>query len=139
MSFISIAEMKDYLYEENVDVITRNDDTIVESAIDTAVSEAKGYLANYDKTAIFAQTGTGRNALLLTMCKDLAAFHIIKLSAAGVNYEYRKQVYDRAVQWFKDVQRGNIVPDLPSPVTTEGVAYTNQIRYGSNPKKQQHF
>ena len=137
--YISVSEMKNYLYEENVDVITRNDDTIVESAIDTAVSEAKGYLANYDKDTIFAQTGTARNALLLTMCKDLAAFHIVKLSAAGVNYEYRKQVYDRAVQWLKDVQRGNIVPDLPTIENADGVAYTNQIRYGSNPKKNQHF
>jgi phage gp36-like protein len=131
--------MKNYLYEENVDVITRSDDTLVTSAIDTAVSEAKGYLSNYDKDTIFAQTSSSRNQLLLTMCKDLAAFHLVKLSAAGVNYEYRKQVYDRAVTWLKDVMKGNIVPDLPTLETTDGVEYTAQIRYGSNAKKSQHF
>lgn len=131
--------MKGYLYEENVDVITRNDDTIVLAAIDTATAEARGYLSNYNTAAVFAQEGSARNALLLTMCKDLAAFHIVKLSAAGVNYEYRKQIYDRAVQWLKDVQKGNIIPDLPVLSTESGTPLTAQIRYGSNPKKVQHF
>lgn len=139
MSFLTIAEMKAYLYEENVDVITRDDDTIVQAAIDTAMGEAKGYLGNYDRAVIFAQQAANRNALLLTMCKDLAAFHIVKLSAAGVNYEYRKQVYDRAVQWFKDVQKGNILPDLPTLNTEDGQPLTAGIRYGSNPKRVQHF
>lgn len=139
MAYLTVQEIKAYLYQENVDTITRNDDTIVESAIDTGIAEAKGYLNAYKVAEIFGAQGSSRNPLLLTMVKDLSAFHILKLSNAGVHYEYRKQIYDRAVQWLKDVQKGNIVPDLPKAVDDTGTEVAAVIRFGSNDKKQQHF
>lgn len=139
MAYLTINEIKGYLYEENVDVITRNDDTLVEAAIDSAIAEAKGYLGGYDTDTIFSREGAQRNQLLLTMVKDCAAWHIMKLSSAGVHYEYRKQVYERAITWLKDVQKGNITPDLPTLEDEEGTDESNIIRYGSNEKKNQHF
>lgn len=139
MAYLTVAEMKTYLYEENVDVITRGDDTLVESAIDTAIAEAKGYLSGYNKTTIFATTGSTRNALLLTMVKDCAAWHIMKLSNAGIHYEYRKQVYERAITWLEMVQKGDILPDLPEVEDDDGVPTRNVIRYGSNDKRSQHY
>jgi len=44
MAFLTKNELKTHLYEENVDVISRNDETILTAAIDAAVQEAKGYL-----------------------------------------------------------------------------------------------
>jgi len=139
MAYLSIEEIKGYLHEENVDAITRNDDTVVQAAIDSGISEAKGYLKAYDVDAIFNATGAARNALLLTFVKDLSAWHIMKLSNAGVHYEYRKQVYERAIQWLKDVQKGNIMPDLPALANDEGEPLTNGIKFGSNDKKSNRF
>ena len=77
MSYLTKEELGTHLYAENIEAITRGDDTLILAAIDTATQEAKGYLAAFDITAIFAATGSNRNALLLTFVKDIAAWHLI--------------------------------------------------------------
>lgn len=136
MSFLTKAELSTHLYEENIDVITRGDETLPVAAIDTALQEAKGYLGAFDKDAIFAAEGTGRNALLLTFVKDIAAWHLINLCNAGSDMKLRQDRYDRAVNWLKEVQKGNVSPDLPIIVeATIGAV----IQFGSNEKRNQHF
>lgn len=126
--------MKTHLHQEDVDVISRGDDTLMTAAIDTAMQEAKGYLSKYDKAVIFETTGTERNALLLTFLKDIAAWHFLVICNAGSDYKMRQDRYDRAVSWLKAVQRGDISPDLPAAETDKGT-----IIFGSNEQKGQHF
>lgn len=126
--------MKTHLHQEDVDVISRGDDTLMTAAIDTAMQEAKGYLSKYNKAVIFETTGTERNALLLTFLKDIAAWHFLVICNAGSDYKIRQDRYDRAVSWLKAVQRGDISPDLPAAETDKGT-----IIFGSNEQKGQHF
>lgn len=133
--FLTQAELSTHLYAENIDVITREDYTLVTAAIDTAIQEAKGYLGTFDKDAIFAAVADARNALLLTFVKDIAAWHLINLCNAGSDMKLRQDRYERAVAWLKDVQKGNISPDLPI-ATTDPVG---TITFGSNEKRNQHF
>jgi phage gp36-like protein len=137
MSFLTQEELKTHLYAENIDVITREDDTLVVAAIDAATQEAKGYLGAFDKTAIFAAVADARNALLLTFVKDIAAWHLINLCNAGSDMKLRQDRYERAIAWLKDVQKGNITPDLPV-VTVEGETAA-VIQFGGNEKRNQHF
>lgn len=139
MAYLVKAELSTHLYTENIEVITRGDDTMVVAAIDAAIQEAKGYLGSYNKTAIFSATGDNRNQLLLTFVKDIAAWHLINLSNAGTDYKVRQDRYERAVTWLKEVQRGNVVPDLPVLEDEEGTPDSNPIRFGSNEKRTQHF
>ncbi len=132
--FLSNEEMKTHLHQEDVDVISRGDNTLMTAAIDTAMQEAKGYLSKYDKAVIFETTGTERNALLLTFLKDIAAWHFLVICNAGSDYKIRQDRYDRAVSWLKAVQRGDISPDLPAAETDKGT-----IIFGSNEQKGQHF
>jgi len=74
MAFLTKNELKTHLYEENVDVISRNDETILTAAIDAAVQEAKGYLGDYDVNSVFGATSGDRNALLLVFVKDIAVW-----------------------------------------------------------------
>lgn len=121
----------------SIDVITNSDDTIVTAAIDTAVAEAKGYLSLFNTSAIFSATGTNRNALLLTFVKDIAVWHLVVLSNYQADIELRKDRYERACAWLKQVMRGEVIPDLPRlEVSTEN---PGTIIYGSNPKRSQHF
>lgn len=138
MAFLSINEMKTHLYNESVDVVSRGDDTIMQAAIDAAISEARGYLSAYNTTATFSASGSRRNALLLTFVKDIAAWHFLVLCNAGVELELRQDRYDRAIAWLKAVQRGDVSADLPAPTPDEESA-AGVIIYGSNPKKEQHF
>ncbi len=132
--FLSNEEMKTHLHQEDVDVISRGDNTLMTAAIDTAMQEAKGYLSKYNKAVIFETTGTARNALLLTFLKDIAAWHFLVICNAGSDYKIRQDRYDRAVSWLKAVQRGDISPDLPAAETDKGT-----IIFGSNEQKGQHF
>lgn len=132
--FTTKQELASHMHIDTIDVITDGDDTIVQGAIDGAVSEAKGYLQNYDTAAIFNQSGDNRNALLLTFVKDIAVWHLVVLSNYNADIELREKRYDRAVSWLKGVQKGDITPDLPA--AGEG---TGPIKWGSNPKKTQHF
>ena len=135
MAFLSITELKTHLYNENVEVISRNDNTIVQAAIDAAIAEAKSYLKAYDTAAVFAATVSSRNALLLTFVKDIATWHFLVLCNAGVELELRQDRYERAIAWLKAVQKGDVAADLPTDQTTPA----GVIKFGSNPKRDQHF
>jgi phage gp36-like protein len=135
--FLTQEELKTHLYGENVDVITRDDDTIVTAAVDGAIAEAKSYLGDYNTESIFGASGTSRHALLLIFVKDIAVWHLINLSNPGIDFDMRQKRYDAAIAWLKGVQKGNITPDLPKNAISETNPGT--ISYGSNPKRIQHY
>jgi len=136
--FIEISDIKTHLYEEIVVAIDRDDEDILQASIDAAVSEAKGYLADYDIATIFSNTGAERHPLLLIFIKDIAVWHFLNLSNPSADMELRKNRYERAVQWLKGVQKKDICPDLPliEPSTTEQVG---SIRFGSNGQRTNQF
>ena len=50
MAFLTIQELNTHLHDEQVETITRGDETIAQAAIDAAIAEAKGYLTRFDCT-----------------------------------------------------------------------------------------
>lgn len=139
MTFLTSEELKTHLYAENINVISRDDETILQAAIDAACQEAKSYLAAYNTTEIFADSGPDRNALLLIFIKDIAVWHFINLCNAGTELQLRQDRYERAIDWLKAVQRGDVSPDLPKVIDESGLEKNGIITFGSNPKKEQHF
>ncbi len=137
MAFITPEELNTHLYKENIDAISREDEAVVTAAIDAAIAEAKGYLAAYDTEKIFSAEGTDRNALLLIFVKDIAVWHFVNLCNAGTSLQLRQDRYERAVAWLRQVQKGEVTPDLPG-IETDGKSEGIYI-YGSNPKRTQHF
>jgi phage gp36-like protein len=137
--FLTVEELKTHLYHESINVISGEDDTIPTAAIDAAVSEARGYLAAFDRDRIFESEGSERNALLLLFIKDMAVWHFVNLCNAGTELSLRQDRYDRAVDWLKAVQKGNVSPDLPIVENTDGSNSIGIIKFGSNPKREQHF
>ena len=133
--FITKSELSSHMHIETVDVITGSDDAIVDAAIDAAISEAKGYLTEFDTEHIFGATGGDRHPLLVTFVKDIAVWHLVVLSNYNADIELREKRYNRAIDWLKYVQKGLVVPDLPRPA--DDVPKT--IIHGSNPKRTQHF
>lgn len=142
MAYLTIQELNTHLHDELVETITRGDNAIAEAAIDAAVAEAKGYLSRFDTARIFSALGSKRNQLLLIFVKDIAIWHLINLCNAGTELELRQDRYERAIDWLKAVQKGDVSPDLPEwePEEGKGDQYTvGMIAYGSNPKRCQHF
>ncbi|DBA55125.1 DUF1320 family protein [Porphyromonas gingivalis] len=141
MAFLTPQELETHLYKEHIEVISREDTTILSAAIDAAVSEAKGYLAAFDRERIFTATGGQRNALLLIFVKDIAVWHFVNLCNAGTDLSLRQDRYDRAIAWLKAVQKGDVSPDLPRlDADGDGQAdMAGAVQFGSNPKRVQHF
>ena len=108
MAFLTIQELNTHLHDELVETITRGDATIVQAAIDAAIAEAKGYLTRFDCTRIFSASGSKRNQLLLIFVKDIATWHLINLCNAGTDLKFRQDRYERAIDWLKAVQRGDV-------------------------------
>lgn len=143
MAYLTLQELSTHLHDEQVETITRGDNTIAEAAIDAAIAEARGYLTRFDTARIFSASGSKRNQLMLIFVKDIAVWHLINLCNAGSELPLRKDRYERAVDWLKAVQRGDVSPDLPSKEPEGGKAEKNNpigaIAYGSNPKRTQHY
>lgn len=139
--FLTPKELKTHLYREDIALIQGDDDTILLSSIDAAVAEARGYLARYDVAAVFGAVGEARNALLLTFTKDIAVWHFLNLCNSGNDLDLRRFRYERAIDWLKAVQRGDVTPDLPIR-DEDGDGRDDgpgDFLYGSNPKRSQHF
>lgn len=141
MAYLHPCELETHLRQENLQLIAREDETLVLTAIDTAIAEARGYLAAFDRERIFALEGNARHALLLSLVKDIALWHFIKVCNGGVDLDYRRALYERAIEWLEGVQRGRIDPDLPRlDADHDGKPDPNDTyRFGSNPKRTQHF
>lgn len=139
--YLTVEEMKTHLYREDVDLISGGDDAIMEAAIDTAIEETKGYLGKFDRKRVFGAEGTERNSLVLTFAKDIAAWHFLVLCNVGSDLDYRYNRYARAIDWLKEVQKGNVSPDLPMP-DEDGDGEPDQpltYLFGSNPKRHNHY
>lgn len=138
---ITVEDLKSHLYSEKVALISREDPAIAEAACQAAIVEAKGYMGAYDTEAIFSKAGAERNPLLLLFLKDMAVWHFVNLCNAGTDMELRLNRYERAVSWFKELQKGNIginLPKKPDPMGAEAPGST-VISWHSNEKKEQHF
>jgi phage gp36-like protein len=135
--FTTKAELKTHMDVDNIDIITNNDNTIVEAAIDGATQEAKGYLNDFDTNSIFSAVESARNTLLLTFVKDIAVWHLMVLSNYKADVEFRKTRYERAVAWLRSVMKGDVVPDLPVRTVTDETP--GKITFGSNQKRNNHF
>ena len=136
MSYLTIGEIKTHLYEEQIEVITNGDDTLLQSAIDAAQAEAKGYLRAFDISAEMQKAGNERNALLLIFLKDIAVWHFINICNVQTDLGVRYERYKRAVDWLKAVQKGDVGPDL-EPLSED--KQTGVILFNSNKKRNNHF
>lgn len=143
MAYLTTEELNTHMHDEQVETITRGDDTIAQAAIDAAVAEARGYLSRFDTSRTFMATGGKRNQLLLIFVKDIAVWHLCNLCNAGNDIKLRQDRYERAIDWLIAVQRGDVSPDLPVREPEAGKGGKNNpigtIAYGSNPKRRQHF
>lgn len=138
--FITKEEIKTHLYDYQVEQITEQDDTIVITAVDTAVAEVRSYLANrYDTDAIFAATGIDRSALVVEWVKVCAVWHLLLLANVDALYERYEKAYERVLAMLKQVAEGLLSPDLPYRQSSDGSSATGTLQLQSQPKFTHSF
>lgn len=139
MSFITKQELTSHIYEENMDVISRDDDQKVTDAIDSAVSEAKTYLNRFDVETLFARTGSDRDPILVLYIKDIAKWHFIPNCNAGVDYTAALDRYEKAIEFLKRIQNPKAGVPLGWPVFTEPEGIDTPFHIMSNHKRGNYY
>ncbi|MFJ1323560.1 phage protein Gp36 family protein, partial [Capnocytophaga canis] len=135
--YLTPNELHTHIYEEELQAIIREDETIVLSAIDTAVEYASSKLAKtYDIEAIFSAEGKERNPLLLSIIKDITLWELVNLANPSVDYEKVKFRYERAMDWLTAVFKG-MPANLPKRL--EEPQKNNSVSLHSNPKRNNYF
>jgi len=136
--FLTKEDLGSAIYGYQIDQITEDNDDLVLQAIGAAIEEVGGYLAGnslYDVAAIFAATGTNRNALILTHTATIAKWYLVELCNADIIYEQAKERYDRAVSWLTKLSKGTVtVGSLPVVPIATGETETDTFGYGSRVK-----
>ena len=131
-AIITIADLQTHIYSENLDAISRGDDTLITRAIAAGIDEAKSYLSvKYDVAAIFADTPGGTtDQNLLNKTKDLAN--------PNINLELFRTAYEDAIDWFTKILKGQMNPvgwplreDDPDTDYEEG----GSLQWSSNTKR----
>lgn len=136
MAFIAKSDLKLSILLDELNEITRGDDTIVTAAINSAQGEMRTYLYDsYDVDTIFSQTGDNRNQMLVNLMSDIAVFLIVASCQAGQDLEDRKARYKRAITWLKEAQDTKTYSDLPR----RGVTEQTHFLFGSNSKRNNYY
>ncbi len=134
--YITIEELKTHAYDEEIQAIIRNDETIALACIDMAEELAISKLSKeYDTEAIFAKTGNDRSALLMGFIKDIAIWKIIGLANPSIDYEDKKFRYEEAVRWLTAVYKGMPANFPKLPDTDKNSSFSLH----SNPKRQNYY
>lgn len=141
MAFLTITDMKTHIYGGTRDLIAQGDLTLLQSAIDAAIEEAKGYMSRFRIEQIFDNVDEDDNwvadKVLQLHCKNIAKWNFMGISNANIEYEDAQVRYERAIKWLQDIQAGKIVPVNWQPAEPEKLATFFHI--SSNRKRGNHY
>lgn len=145
-AIISSADLATVIYQEIIDEISRNSEDVVVEAIDTAIEEVKSFLSRFNLDALFGNADTDTAAtvtdkLLNRLCKDVAAWNLVKLANPNVNYEHIKNCYEDAIETLKRIQKVQQTParwPLADPGDVE-ITQGNPVSFTSVPKRKNNF
>jgi phage gp36-like protein len=138
--FIELTDYDASIHREILDALTREDNLLVEICEDRAIAEMRGYLSRrYDVDVIFAATGADRNQLVLMMAIDIAVYHIFCIHNPQKISQIRKDRYDRAMEWLKQVADEDISIDGAPPLPEEEKRNRASFLTKSNPKRVNHY
>ena len=137
MEFITREDFHTHMYEGVINAIEDDSEESLTEAIDSAISEACGYLSRFDLDVILTSTDRKTYASLRTWLKDIAKWHFINICNVATDLQLAKERYDDAIARLKDIQSGKTTPKgwaVPEEVNNAGAFTVN-----SNPKRQNHF
>ncbi len=131
-------EKNDYqlaIRTERLDQLIDLDDTVLEFAESTAVSEVKDALsATYDIAAIFAKSGDTRDKQVVHWCINMSLYYLYRRTPDDMVPESVERDYEMTVQILDDIAKGKRQVDLPKLVD-ENNEKLSRRRWGSVPAR----
>ena len=143
MPLITPADLATHIYPEIINEITRNNDTIAEEAIAAAIQETKLYLSRYNLVLLFGtetEEPVINDTLLKSLVKDIAVWHLLKLSNTNIDQVTHRQVYEDAIKTLKNIMSGTAVPEgWPFAELSSTPADGDTISWTSNEKRKNYY
>lgn len=134
--FLTKKDLIAAIPEDELDEITRKDESVTQQALAASISTMMVYLFDsYNTESIFAQTGVARHALILQTGIDIAVYFITGRGQAGQNVDDRKSRYDRSIKLLEAFKKSETYSDLPRREDRK----QQSISFKSNPKRGNYF
>lgn len=133
------TDFNTHIYPEIVAAIDRDDEGLLQKAIDYAEALAKGYLNRYNISVLFGAQGSNRDDYLLGLLKDIATHQFAKLSNVQQDMGLIIDNYDKAMAELVKIQKGLVTPfNWPANVNTDGTTDT-YFNVSSAPKRETRY
>lgn len=133
--YISVEELKTHAYDEEIQAIIRDDETIALACIDIAQEFVESKLMkDYDIEDIFSQRDENRSPLLVKIIKDIAMWELIGLANPSIDYADKKLRYEDAKGWLTAVYKG-MPTNLPKRASKDTATFTIL----SQPKRKNYY
>lgn len=132
--FIQRDDLSVAIRQYDIDSIIGGDDTLVDIAIISAISEMRPYLYRYDCDTIFGATGKSRHPLMVRFAVDIAVFELCSICLPNQDLENRRALYNRAINWLKDIKNNETPTDLPLLPEAEAPVM-GTITFGGTPAR----
>jgi hypothetical protein len=134
---LTIDDLKTHLYTEVIETISRDEESLVQEAIDAAELEAVGYLERYDTEDLFSKEDGNRDKTLLMYLKDMAVWNLLAVSNPDTDLDFREKRYKTALNWLTKIQGGKLTPKkwVLSTVQTANDAFA----ITSEPKRETSY
>jgi len=101
--------------QDDIDIVTNSDSRKRERALEMAMDEVRSYMrTRYRINQEFLKTGDDRNDYIMLIVIDLTLYHLFSMLAPRMGMETKKERYDAAIRWLKDVRDGKSDPGIPS-------------------------
>ena len=139
MRFLNDNDYKKQILSWIKNIISQGNPMILEDAELAAQVEMETYLnARYNIQTIFntEQPVGERNRLIVMYLVDISLYHLFTNISPDMIPELRKERYKAAIQWLKDVAKGNLSPILPerdaqAPDTVSAFAHGGNYKYNN--------
>jgi phage gp36-like protein len=98
----------------------------------TAIDQMYQYIGKrYDLDALFASTT--RDEFIVTLIIDCALYHLYSQTGMKDIPKHRNDRYQDALDWLKEVGKGNIPANLPEITNDSGEAYSEVNIWSARP------
>jgi hypothetical protein len=144
MPYLNPQDLETHLYPELMKEICRGNGGLIQTAINTAVQEAKLFLGRFDTLQLFGDDYTPptvQDPYLQNLVKDLACWHLLRLSNVNTDLQLFRNAYQDALGTLKEILNGTLQPKgWPYAIDPEDRKDVNEgVSWNSNPKRHNYY
>ena len=133
MIFLTSNDFKETISTDDLDQITDSDSSLLDSTEVKQISIITSYInGRYDAAALFSQTGTSRNNMVIDMLVAMILYKLHSRIAAHSVPEERARIYDETIRRLEKINKGELnIPSAPLLVGADG-SNTSPLKFGNS-------